>query len=337
MIAIHENIALRPYNSFGVDAKARRLIEFETPEDLHRIFSGLLQKDEPWYVIGGGNNILFTRDYPGTLLHPVSRQITVLSENDQLATVRVDAGTEWDDLVAWSVERNLWGLENLSAIPGYVGAAPVQNIGAYGAEAKDAILRVEMFCTDTLNTLTLEKQHCAFGYRESVFKHSLRGKVIITSVVFGLSKVARPMLGYGDLEKETEALGGPTAANIRRAVTAIRNRKLPDPGVTGNAGSFFKNPLVDAGTAESLRRLYPDMPSYPAPDGKVKLACGWLIERCGWKGRNCGPVGVHPQQALVLVNLGGATGQDVLDLADTIRNDVQEKFGVVIETEVNIC
>lgn len=334
MIREFTHIDLRDRNSFGVEQRAARLVEFETADDLRELFRGGIS--EPWYVLSGGNNILFTRDYDGVLITPVGRQITLLLDDGESVLVRAEAGVEWDDLVEWAVERELWGIENLSLIPGKAGAAPVQNIGAYGCEAKDAIERVEMFCVETGTMLTLDGRHCGFAYRESVFKHELRGRVIITSVVFRLHRTPRPKLGYGDVEREVEARGGVSLRNIREAISAIRRAKLPDPKQTGNAGSFFKNPVVEAPIAERLLAQWPDMPHYPAPEGRVKLAAGWLIDRAGWKGRSKGHVGVHERQALVLVNRGGATGSEVLAFARKVQQAVCECFGVEIDTEVNI-
>ncbi|WP_302375278.1 UDP-N-acetylmuramate dehydrogenase [Alistipes timonensis] len=334
MIREFHQISLRTRNSFGVDQQAARLAEFETPEDLRTFFAAGIPRR--WLVLAGGNNILFTRDYDGVLLTPVARQITLLSDDGEEVRVRADAGVEWDDLVEWAVERGLWGIENLSLIPGKAGAAPVQNIGAYGCEAKDAIRRVEMYCVETGAMLTLDAAHCGFGYRESVFKHDLKGKVIITAVEIALSHAPRPRLGYGDVEREVEARGGMTLRNIREAICSIRRAKLPDPAVLGNAGSFFKNPVVGAAAAERLLAEYPDMPHYPAPEGRVKLAAGWLIDRAGMKGRREGAVGVHERQALVLVNHGGATGGEVIAFAHKVQETVREKFGIEIDTEVNI-
>lgn len=334
MIREFHQISLRTRNSFGVDQQAARLAEFETPEDLRTFFAAGIPRR--WLVLAGGNNILFTRDYDGVLLTPVARQITLLSDDGEEVRVRADAGVEWDDLVEWAVERGLWGIENLSLIPGKAGAAPVQNIGAYGCEAKDAIRRVEMYCVETGAMLTLDAAHCGFGYRESVFKHDLKGKVIITAVEIALSHAPRPRLSYGDVEREVEARGGVTLRNIREAICSIRRAKLPDPAVLGNAGSFFKNPVVGAAAAERLLAEYPDMPHYPAPEGRVKLAAGWLIDRAGMKGRREGAVGVHERQALVLVNHGGATGGEVIAFAHKVQETVREKFGIEIDTEVNI-
>ncbi|MDY4571335.1 MAG: UDP-N-acetylmuramate dehydrogenase [Alistipes senegalensis] len=334
MIREFHQISLRTRNSFGVDQQAARLVEFETPEDLRTLFAAGIP--EKWTVLAGGNNILFTRDYDGVLLTPVARGITLLSDDGDEVRVRADAGVEWDDLVEWAVGRGLWGIENLSLIPGKAGAAPVQNIGAYGCEAKDAIRRVEMYCIETGAMLTLDAAHCGFGYRESVFKHDLKGRVIITAVEIALTHTPRPRLGYGDVEREVEARGGATLRNIREAICAIRRAKLPDPAVLGNAGSFFKNPVVGAAAAERLLAEYPDMPHYPAPEGRVKLAAGWLIDRAGMKGRRKGAVGVHERQALVLVNHGGATGGEVIAFAHEVQERVREKFGIEIDTEVNI-
>ena len=334
MIREFHQISLRDRNSFGVEQQAARLIEFENSDDLREIFSAGVPPR--WMVLSGGNNILFTQDYDGVLLTPVARQITILEERGETLRVRVEAGVEWDDLVEWAVERGLWGLENLSLIPGKAGAAPVQNIGAYGCEAADTIRRVEMFCVETATMLTLDAAHCAFGYRESVFKHALKGRVIITAIELELSRTPRPRLGYGDVEREVEARGGATLRNIREAVFALRRAKLPEPAVLGNAGSFFKNPVVEPTVAEALLAEYPDMPHYPAPEGRVKLAAGWLIDRAGMKGCREGNVGVHDRQALVLVNHGGATGAEVLAFARKVQQRVREKFGIEIDTEVNL-
>ena len=317
MIREFHQISLRGRNSFGVDQRAAHLVEFETAEDLRTFFAAGIPGR--WTVLAGGNNILFTEDYDGVLLTPAARQIALVSDDGDEVRLRVDAGVEWDDLVEWAVQRGLWGIENLSLIPGKAGAAPVQNIGAYGCEAKDAIRRVEMYCVETGTVLTLDAAHCGFGYRESVFKHDLKGRVIITAVEIALSHTPRPRLGYGDVEREVEARGGATLRNIREAICSIRRAKLPDPAA-----------------AERLLAEYPDMPHYPAPEGRVKLAAGWLIDRAGMKGHRAGNVGVHERQALVIVNHGGATGGEVIAFARTVQARVREKFGIEIDTEVNI-
>lgn len=329
-----QQIDLRGRNSFGVAQRAARLVEVETTDEMRELFAGGVPPQ--WMVLAGGNNVLFTRDYDGLILTPVSRRIVAGEESGGRVRVWADAGVEWDDLVEWAVERDLWGIENLSLIPGKAGAAPVQNIGAYGCEAADVIRRVEMYCVESDSMLTLDAAHCGFGYRESVFKHLLRGRVVITRIEIELSRTPRPRLGYGDVEREVAARGGATLRNIREAVCAIRRAKLPDPAVLGNAGSFFKNPTVDASVARRLRAEWPDLPCYPLDGERVKLAAGWLIERAGLKGCRLGHAGVHERQALVLVNLGGATGAEVLALSRKVRTAVRERFGVEIDTEVNI-
>ena len=335
MVRYFENIEITSRNSFHVRQVAKRLVEFDRAEELPEIFAKY--GTESWYVLSGGNNILFTQDVDALLITPCDTRIEILSESESAVRVKVGAGVEWDDLVAWAVERELWGIENLSLIPGKAGAAPVQNIGAYGVEAKDVIRNVEMYFVEGNNFITLASEHCAFGYRESVFKHTLKGRVIITAIEIELSKVANPRLGYGDVVREVEARGGATLANIRDAICSIRRSKLPDTAVLGNAGSFFKNPIVESEVAERLREEYPDMPSYPAQEeGKVKLAAGWLIDKAGLKGHKEGNVGVHERQALVLVNLGGATGGEVIAFAHKVVATVREKFGIEISPEVNI-
>lgn len=335
MVKEFQQADLSGRNSFHVKQRAARLAEFETADDLRALFAG--GAPGRWTVLAGGNNILFTQDYDGLLVTPVSQRIEVLEDDGDRVRVRAEAGVEWDDLVEWAVGRGLWGIENLSLIPGKAGAAPVQNIGAYGREAKDVIERVEMYCVESGAMLTLDAAHCAFGYRESIFKHSLKGRAVITAIEIALTRTPQPHLGYGDLERETAARGGATLRNIREAVIAIRRAKLPDPSELGNAGSFFKNPVVDLGIADQLKAEWPDMPLYPAQEaGKAKLAAGWLIDKAGMKGHREGRVGVHERQALVLVNLGGATGSEVLALARKVQDAVRQRFGVEIDTEVNI-
>ena len=333
----YKNISIRELNSFGIDVKVSHLVEFESADDLYALFTSgaILQK---WNVIAGGNNVLFTEDYNGTLLRPIATEVQIIDEDDASVTLRVDAGLEWDDLVEWAVQRDLWGIENLSLIPGKVGAAPVQNIGAYGAEAKDTIVRVESFRIDLMQMQTIENKDCKFAYRDSIFKQDLKGKAIITAIEMQLSKTPAPHIDYGDVKAECEALGGATLNNIRTAICKIRNSKLPDTKEIGNAGSFFKNPVVDRCIVDRLKVEYPDMPTYPANGDteRVKLAAGWLIDKVGMKGAKCGRVGVHPKQALVLINMGGATGKEVIEFAYSIQDKVKQKFGIEIDTEVNI-
>lgn len=326
---------MRDLNSFHVEERAERVITFDQKEDLEQIFAEGHTLDN-WYVLGGGNNILFTRRFGGTLIKPVGKNITIKANLDDSVIVEAEAGVEWDDMVEWSVERELWGMENLSLIPGTVGAAPVQNIGAYGAEAKDVIERVHYYDAKERRHHTMGNAECRFAYRESIFKHELRGKAIITSVEFRLSKSQQPSLGYGDLAKEVEARGRVTLKNIREAVCSIRRSKLPDTAVLGNAGSFFKNPIVNKNVSERLKQEYENMPVYPVSEQNCKLAAGWLIDQAGLKGYRQGNVGVHERQALVLVNFGGATGEEVISLSELVRERVKEKFGITIDPEVNI-
>lgn len=335
MIKEYINHPLRDLNSFHVEERAERVITFDQKEDLEQIFAEGHTLDN-WYVLGGGNNILFTRRFGGTLIKPVGKNITIKANLDDSVIVEAEAGVEWDDMVEWSVERELWGMENLSLIPGTVGAAPVQNIGAYGAEAKDVIERVHYYDAKERRHHTMGNAECRFAYRESIFKHELRGKAIITSVEFRLSKSQQPSLGYGDLAKEVEARGMVTLKNIREAVCSIRRSKLPDTAVLGNAGSFFKNPIVNKNVSERLKQEYENMPVYPVSEQNCKLAAGWLIDQAGLKGYRQGNVGVHERQALVLVNFGGATGEEVISLSELVRERVKEKFGITIDPEVNI-
>jgi UDP-N-acetylmuramate dehydrogenase len=330
---VSENVSLRQLNSFGVEARAARLVEWERQEELADIeFSG------QWMALGGGNNMLFAGDFDGTLVKSAARGIEITSQTDESVSVRAEAGVDWGDFVEWCIARGLWGTENLSGIPGTVGAAPIQNIGAYGAEVKDIIDSVECFATETRNFLTLAAEHCGFGYRESVFKGALRGKTIVTAVNFTLSKEPLPNLSYAALAEMLPA-GEAKLADISRAVIEIRDSKLPDPSKEGNAGSFFKNPVIDTTVAHRLAAEYPSMPLYPAGKGdatKSKLAAGWLIEQAGWKGRTEGHVGIHPRQALIVVNKGGATGSEIVAFARRVQDDVKAKFGVELEMEVNV-
>ncbi|MBO5855973.1 MAG: UDP-N-acetylmuramate dehydrogenase [Alistipes sp.] len=336
MKRIYNDINLASRNSFGVSEKARMVVEFDSAEDLKEIFSA--ERPDKWYVLGAGNNTLFTQYYDGVIFNPKASSIAILGDDGEYVDLRVEAAYDWDSLVEWSVNNGLWGIENLSAIPSSVGAAPVQNIGAYGAEVKDAITTVEYFDTNKLEVVRLSNKECGFAYRESIFKQELRGVAIILAVEMRLCRTPRPNLGYGDVIKEVEARGGATLQNIREAICAIRGRKLPDPKVLGNAGSFFKNPIVERGVADRLIAEYPDMPYYAVPNDEehIKLAAGWLIDRAGLKGYRDGNVGVHQNQALVLVNYGGATGGEVIALSKYVSQCVKEKFGVEISPEVNL-
>ena len=330
-MTIRDNCSLAGRNTFGMDVRADHMLEWSTPEEL---ISQLQDIEKPLLMIGGGSNLLFMGDFNGTVIHSTISTIEVLGSTGDNVHVKVGAGVVWDDFVAWCTVNGLWGVENLSAIPGEVGAAAVQNIGAYGVEAKDVIDTVQTICLEDGSERDFSNSECRYGYRQSIFKNELKGQYAVAYVIYALSKMPQPKLGYGALEQEVERLGGPTLANIRQAVISIRNSKLPDPKVLGNAGSFFMNPVVTEQEFNKIRNNYPDVPSYPAPGG-IKVPAGWLIEKCGWKGRSLGPAAVYDKQALVLVNKGGATGADIKKLADTIIEDVRQKFGIILSTEVN--
>lgn len=315
-----------------MDVRADRLIEYSTVEELKSILPDI---ERPVLMIGGGSNLLFTSDFRGTVLHSAITGIEVIGDSRDGVHVRVGSGVEWDDFVAWCVLNGFWGVENLSAIPGEVGAAAVQNIGAYGVEARDVIDTVQTVCLADGSGRDFNNAECRYSYRQSIFKNEFKGRFAVTYVIFMLSKVPQPKLGYGALDQEVERLGGASLENIRKAVTGIRESKLPDPKVLGNAGSFFMNPVITEQEFRVLKGSYPSVPSYPAPDGKVKVPAGWLIEQAGWKGRSLGPAAVYDRQALVLVNKGGATGADIIRLADTIIKEVKGKFGITLSTEVN--
>lgn len=336
MIHIYNNINVASRISFRVNHQAKTVVEFETAEDIRGYFAE--NNPQKWYVLGAGNNTLFTKDYDGVVLIPICREMKVMEDNSEYVDIRVEAGADWDTLVEWSVENGLWGIENLSAIPSSVGAAPVQNIGAYGAEVKDVVTAIEYFDCRTLEVKRLTNAECRFAYRDSIFKQELRGVAIILAVEMRLQRTPQPNLGYGDVMREIETMGGITLKNIRRAISNIRGRKLPDPKELGNAGSFFKNPIVEREIADRLLHEYPSMPHYDVPNepNKVKLAAGWLIDQSGLKGYREHGVGVHEHQALVLVNYGTACGNDVKLFAEFVASVVDHKFGVQITPEVNI-
>lgn len=332
---IEDNYPLLQHNTFGMDVKARRFVQYESEAELLHILS-TIPADEPLLHIGGGSNLLFTADYDGTVLHSAIKGIEVVDETEDAIMVRVGAGEVWDDFVRHAVERGWGGIENLSLIPGEVGASAVQNIGAYGVEAKDSIVVVEAVELRSRQKRVFGNAECAYGYRQSIFKGALKGCYAITYVTFRLS--LRPVLSldYGGIRRALENCGvsSPTIADVRQAIIDIRNAKLPDPKVQGNAGSFFMNPVVTMEKYEEIRSQYPDVPAYEV-DGGVKIPAGWMIEKCGWKGRALGRAAVHSKQALVLVNLGGATSEEIMALSDAVCLSVSETFGVDIHPEVN--
>lgn len=336
MPTIHKNYSLKSLNSFGLDVQAAQYIQLTNVEEVQQTLADKSKLIEPLLVLGGGYNLLFTDDFTGTVLHPLMGGIEKTDETADYVQLRVGAGVHWDDFVAHCVTNGWGGVENLSLIPGNVGACPVQNIGAYGVEVKDTICLVEGVYIDTATLFRFTNAECGFGYRNSIFKQSLKGNVLITYVSFRLSKQPTFVTHYGNIEEELKRHGEVSLATIRKTIVEIRESKLPDPHVLGNAGSFFKNPMVSKAKADALKATYADMPTYPTADAnEVKLAAGWLIERCGWKGKRIGNVGVHEHQALVLVNYGGAKAQELVKLSNAIQQSVKQTFDVDIEPEVN--
>ncbi len=328
-------------NTFGIEAQCRKLITYDSEEALRKALARIhkLYADLPLLHIGCGSNLLFLGNYEGIVLKSDIKGINLLQEDESEVTVEVGAGEVCDDFIAKAIRRGWYGMENLSLIPGQVGAAAVQNIGAYGVEACDVIDEVKGISLKDGAEHRWKRVECKYAYRRSIFKEELWGKYAITQVTFRLSKHFEPKLHYGGLAKAIEQAGLSistlTAEQLRKVIIGIRHAKLPDPKEQGNAGSFFKNPVVPKEKAEQLLALFPTMPHYPAEEGKVKLAAGWLIEQAGWKGRSLGPAAVHDRQALVLVNKGGATGQDIQRLCEAIKKDVNERFGIALEPEVN--
>lgn len=332
----YTDYSLLPHNTFRLDVKAARFMEYSSEEELTAFLaSGGLTS--PYLHIGGGSNLLFLSDYPGLVLHSSVKGVETVAETDERVELRVGSGVVWDDFVAYTVEKGFYGAENLSLIPGEVGASAVQNIGAYGVEVKDLVVSVDAVEAATGKKRRFTREECRYAYRDSIFKKELKGRYFVTYVTYRLSKLHVFHLDYGNVRAELEKDGmEPTLANVRRVIAAIRSNKLPDPKVTGNAGSFFMNPVVSQEQFDRLQAEYSEMPSYRLDGNRVKIPAGWLIERCGWKGKALGPAAVHDRQALVLVNRGGATGRDVLRLADEVARSVKERFGIEISPEVNL-
>lgn len=331
MIHIQRDFQLQRFNTFNIPAKAEYFASFKTSDELTQILNFVNEKGLKFFVLGAGANMLFTKDFDGMVIHPAGDMVSIDNE-----VVTAESGTVWDSLVETSVRAGLGGLENLSFIPGSVGAAPVQNVGAYGAEAGDSILWVEYMDVTDRQIKRINKGECMFGYRDSVFKHSLAGRAIILKVAFGLERESssyRYKLEYGSL---SSSVLNPSLENVRKVVIETRRGKLPDPAVIGSAGSFFRNPVVSEQKLGELKTKYPEIVSFALPSGEFKLSAGWLVERAGWKGRSLGHAAVYDKQALVLVNPGGATGKEVLALSDRICEDVDKLFGVRLHPEVII-
>jgi len=342
MIRYGENISLRPYNTFGIDVNAAHIFYLIAPEDLKDIleypgFSDMSHNMADLLVLGQGSNILFTHDFRGVIIRNEIRGIRILDENEKFVFIEAGSGERWQDLVDYAVGKNLAGIENLTLIPGTVGAAPVQNIGAYGVEAADVIDSVKAFHLEKREWITLDNNACEFGYRESIFKRRLKNKVVICSVVFKLSKIPELSLDYGGIRDELgkRKITDPTIRDISEIVASIRRSKLPDPEILGNAGSFFKNPYVDESRLEALLSSFPTIRFFKEGD-LYKISAAWLIEQAGWKGYRNNDAGCYEKQALILVNYGNAKGEDILALSEKIRSSVSGKFGINLEMEVDL-
>ena len=336
MLEIQEHISLKPFNTFGIDVKARYFSEIRNCDEIAQFIPTLEKDHQPLLFLGGGSNVLFTKDYPGTVIRIATRGIKILREDSDYVFINAEAGEVWDEFVKYTVDRKWGGLENLSLIPGNVGAAPVQNIGAYGVELKDVFCELEAFDLMTFEKRKFSREECLFGYRESVFKNPGK-KYLILNVTFQLTKYPVLRLDYGKIREELLAfqIQDPTLCDVREAVIRIRRKKLPDPVLIGNAGSFFKNPVITGERLEQIRFEHSEVVHFPFND-EFKLSAAWLIEQCGWKNRRQGDVGTYSGQPLVLVNHGLATGKEILDFANQIRESVYAKFGIDLETEVNI-
>jgi len=333
---ILRNENLRNHNTLGLNVFAKYFASPVNKAELSELLSDPHYSSLQKMILGSGSNVLFTSDYDGLVIHPAMPEISVTGEDEKFIYIRVGAGVVWDDLVKYTVGEGWGGLENLSWIPGCVGAAPVQNIGAYGAEAKDTITEVEFTDITTGEEIMIKGEDCRFGYRDSIFKRELKSKTIITYVSFRLSKFPEINSEYADVDQALQGFDHPTLQNLRDIIINIRKRKLPDPAEVGNAGSFFKNPVVSEDVANSIRLSHPTLKIFPATEGFCKIPAAWLIEQCGFKGKQYGNVGVHSIQPLVLLAYKGAKGEELIRLSDMIRKTVFEKFGVEIEPEVNV-
>lgn len=339
---IARNFPLKQHNTFGLDYQIDTFMPIKSEDEAVSFLKNKSKSKSksntkyPLFILGGGSNLLFTSDYMGTIIHVGIEGISIEEEHTDYVIVSVGAGVIWDDLVKWTVDRGYGGLENLSLIPGLTGASPVQNIGAYGTEVKDTIIKVRTVSIADGSIHEFTNSDCRFGYRNSIFKNELRDKYLISRVSFALS--TRPVLkvDYGSLGDEIAKMGDVSLENVRKAVINIRKSKLPDPEIIGNAGSFFKNPVVGKEMADQLKRRFPNMPFYDDQSGGVKIAAGWLIEQAGWKGKRVGDAGIHDKQALVIVNYGKATGKEIYALSEAVKYSVFEQFGVILEREVQV-
>ena len=333
-----KDYSLLAHNTFGIDVSCRRFLEYSSIEEARLVAEILRGGNNPFLIIGGGSNLLLTKDYAGVVVHSAIKGIEAEEQADGTVMLTCGSGEVWDDVVAYSVERGWYGAENLSIIPGEVGASAVQNIGAYGAEVCQIIDKIEAVEIATGDIRIFDVEECGYGYRQSRFKKEWKDRYLMTHVTYRLAKQHSLRLEYGNIKAELERKGinEPTLAQLRQVIIDIRNEKLPDPKVEGNAGSFFMNPVVSKEKYEELAALYPNMPHYTIDAEHEKIPAGWMIDQCGWKGKSLGRAGVHSKQALVLVNRGGATGNEIVRLMQAIQQDVKEKFGINIHPEVNV-
>jgi len=339
MTTINQNISLKKYNSFGIDVSSKLFCEYKQASDIkYLIDNNYLNNESNFLILGGGSNQLFTADYEGLIIHPINTNIDIIEETENDIYIKVGAGKDWDEFVEYTVNSGYGGIENLSNIPGNVGASPVQNIGAYGVEAKDTIYEVNIVGLFNGEIKTLSNHDCKFAYRYSIFKTEYKNKYLVDSVVFKLSKNPKFTTHYGSLQDELNKESEISLQSIRKVIIHIRDSKLPDPKKIGNGGSFFKNPVIPKTEAEILLKKYPEMVTYPAPNNHTKIAAGWLIEQSGLKGyiNKKGTAGVHSKQALVLINKGNASGSDIVELAEFVQQTVSKKFGINLEPEVII-
>lgn len=332
---IYEHKSLLAYNTFGIDVNADYFVEYDSVEDLQAVLKSELVQTNRLFALGGGSNLLFLKDFRGVVLYSSINRIEKVGEDDEHVLLKVGSGVVWDDFVGYCVDNNWGGVENLSLIPGVVGASAVQNIGAYGVEVQDVIVEVHAVNITTAATVIFPLEDCRYGYRESIFKNELKGKFLITSVVFRLQKNPVFKLNYQHLEEEVLKNGEVNLRNIRQTIIAVRESKLPDTKVLGNAGSFFMNPVIPKQHFLHIQTEFPQMPHYYVSETEEKIPAGWLIEQCGWKGKRIGNAGVHDKQALVLINYGGASGAEIVSLAEQIQVSVKQRFGVELKPEVN--
>lgn len=335
---LNRNVSLKKYNTFGVEASASWLVEIESAEQLSGISTLIELRNLPKLILGGGSNVLFTKNFEGVVILNRIPGISIVEDRGNTVLVNAGGGVGWHQLVEWCIEQDLQGIENLSLIPGRCGAAPIQNIGAYGVELKESFFQLTATELESGSKMIFTKPQCRFGYRESVFKQEWKGKLLITDITLELKRHASLILSYGAIEQELKKMGvgKPGVREVSAAVCNIRRSKLPDPALLGNAGSFFKNPEISNQQFEQLKRENSNIIAFPLENGRYKLAAGWLIEQCGWKGKRVGDTGSHKDQALVLVNYGNASGNEILDLAHQIIQSVVDRFGVTIQPEVNI-